>query len=877
MQLDAQIAGLIAEVDATGSVDNAAFRAALDRAREAMEDAFDRGADGATLVYARARIVDAVLRRLWQLRLGDDAERLCLIAVGGYGRGELHPGSDVDISVLTPETAFNETALSQFLTGLWDIGLDIGSSVRRVSESREQAANDITVMTNLLESRSLCGDIRLFQALGDALQSDDLWPSEAFFRAKFEEQQERRSKFFDSAGRLEPNVKESPGGLRDLQTIRWIAVRHFGGEALDELVLHRLLTAEEVASLRQWREFLWRVRFALHRLARRGDDRLLFDHQRSLAAAFNGDGASDNAAVEAFMQNYFRVVTHVTRLNEMLLQLFREEFIDPQAGQIVVLDKRFQVQNGYIEARSDDVFERYPPALLDIFNISARHPDIKGIRAGTIRLIQQHLHLIDAGFRDELQARRIFIDLFRQPHGLTHQLARMNRLGVLAAYLPNFERIVGLMQFDLFHIYTVDQHTLMVVRNLRQFAVPEHAETHPLCTEVFKLIPRPHVLYVMGLFHDIAKGRGGAHEVLGAEDTRVFCQHHGMTEEDTALAVWGVRNHLLLSLVAQRRDIHDPTVIHDFAVEVGSLNRLNHLYLLTVADICGTDPALWTDWKNKLITQLYLSTRDVLEQGLAEVPDSEQIAESRQQEVIELSSQRTDHADSATLDHMRALLGDDYFLRFTADEIAWHMRTLGRESDTRIEHIYVRTVAETTEIAVYTADHDMLFANLTGLLCQLGLNILDARVMTAASGYAFDVFNVVNPSGDALDALDTQRLLDTLPRHAEPLDPMQPSIATRRLRVFSLKPTVTYGTERSRTMTSVLITARDHPGLLYQIARSFKEHGVVIHAAKIATFGEKAEDVFYVTDQQGAPLTDANHLDKLRDTLVHTLSTELAL
>lgn len=872
---ESALSAIVEEIGATDSVDKTALRTQLKRASAALEQAFDEGADGATLVYERARVVDAVLRQLWALQLGSDANRLCLIAVGGYGRGELHPGSDVDISVLVPEDSFNESVLCRFLTGLWDIGLEIGSSVRSLAESRQQAASDITVMTNLLESRPLCGATALFLALGRTLQSPDLWPSEIFFRAKFEEQQERRSRFFDSAGRLEPNVKESPGGLRDLQTIRWIAVRHFGGEALDELVLHRLLTVDEVSLLRECREFLWRVRFALHRLTKRGEDRLMFDHQRALAAAFNADGGSDNAAVERFMQHYFRVVTQVTRLNEMLLQLFREEFIDPQAGSIKIIDKRFQVQNDYIEARSDDVFTRYPPALLEIFTISAKLPDIKGIRAGTIRLIQQSLHLIDDSFRNELQARNTFIDLFKQPHGLTHQLARMNRFGVLAAYLPNFERIVGLMQFDMFHIYTVDQHTLMVVRNLRRFAVPEHAKTHPLCTEVFKEIPRPHVLYIMGLFHDIAKGRGGNHEALGARDTLAFCQHHGLPKGDTELAVWGVRHHLLLSLVAQRRDIHDPKIIHDFASEVGSLNKLNHLYLLTVADISGTDPDLWTDWKNKLITQLYLSTRDVLEQGLPEAPGSDEMVELRLREVMEIDTIYPD-VDSEKLLQLGALLGEEYFLRFTADEIAWHMQTLGRERDTSREHIYIRHVSESTEIAVYTEDHGMLFANLTGLISQLGLSILDARVMTTSSGYAFDVFNVVDRTGEVLGDDAARRIMDVLPAHREPIEPLQSTYATRKLRAFSLKPTVSFDTEKSRNTTSVLITATDHPGLLYEIARSFKQHDLIIHAAKIATFGEKAEDVFYITDADGRALSKSADITALRATLIHNLTTELA-
>ena len=876
-ELDSKLQDLIADVCACEAVDTARWRDALDTLRLTLENAFDYGADGATLVYARARLVDAILIRLWHLHLGTYADQLSLIAVGGYGRGELHPGSDVDICVLVPDGTFDENALSRYLTSLWDIGLDIGSSVRSLADSHTQAAADITVMTNLLESRQLAGDTQLFYELGEMLQSPDLWPSEPFFRAKFEEQQERRSKYFDSAGRLEPNVKESPGGLRDLQTIRWIAVRHFGGEALDELVFHRLLTAEEVNSLRECREFLWRVRFALHRLTGRGDDRLLFDHQRHLATAFNASGESENVAVEQFMQQYYRVVTQVTRLNEMLLQMFREEFINAQAGTVEIIDTRFQIQNGYIEARDDDVFTRYPPALLEIFTIGARHANIKGIRAGTVRLIQENLHIIDESFRSELQARHAFIDLFRQPHGLTHQLDRMNRLGVLAAYLPNFERIVGLMQFDMFHIYTVDQHTLMVVRNLRQFAVTEHAHTHPLCSEVFNEIPKPYVLYLMGLFHDIAKGRGGAHEELGAVDTQEFCEQHGLPPDDTELAVWGVRNHLLMSLVAQRRDIHDPEVVHDFAAEIGDLNRLNHLFLLTVADICGTDPSLWTDWKNKLITQLYRATRNALECGLTAAPDTQEVVATRHQEALAFAQRTAGTDESIRLERLKALLGEDYFLRFTPDEIAWHAKILGRDGAGSEEQIFIRHIKESTEIAVYTADHSMLFANLTGLLCRENLDVLDARVLTTDSGFAFDVFHVVDQSGQSLDEATAELVRQSLTHHRKPIESVAPNLATRKLRAFSLKPTVTFDTEGSRQTTSVLITATDHPGLLYQIGRSFVQHNLILHDAKVATFGEKAEDVFYITDHEGEPISDQGTLDALRETIIHNLSNELRL
>lgn len=851
-------------------------RLRLEQCDTHLQERFELGASGGELVVHRAEIADALVQRIWRACI-PEAERglAALVAVGGYGRGELHPHSDIDITVILPDSGERvaDDSLQAFITALWDLGLDIGSSVRTLAQTVQAAQDDLTVMTNLLETRFLCGDAALCEAADRAINSEQCWPSHSFFRGKFEEQRCRRQRYHDSAYRLEPNVKESPGGLRDLQTIGWVVHRHFGEAQLSELSDNEFLTAEEVQTLRESRDFLWRVRFWLHRKARRAEDRLLFEYQRQLAQDFGYRGADDNEAVEQFMQQYYRVVTEMVRLNEMLLQLFRERIVElNEPAHVESLNDRFEIINDYIAAKHNDVFARYPPALIEIFLLGCQHADIKGIRASTVRLIRQHLYLIDDKFRQDIIVRQLFIDIFRQPHGLTHQLSRMNRFGVLAAYLPNFQSIVGRMQFDLFHIYTVDEHTLMVVRNLRQFAVAEHAETHPHCTEVMREIEHPYVLHVMGLLHDIAKGRGGDHCILGAEDTREFAEQHGMRKSHADLAEWGVRQHLLMSTVAQRRDIYDPEVIRDFATECKSVRRLNYLYLLTVADICGTDPALWSDWKENLLTTLYRHTRAMIERGLDEAAATraEWIEQRKQDAAKHLEYSSLDQAD---IDRFWDSMGEEYFLRYNADEIAWHTLELAREQDTGKARTLLRSNSNgSTEVVIYTRDHPMLFANITGRLSLLGMNVVDARIVTTPAGFALDSFTLLDDNGEALaDAGRIEQLLAQLKLHRESAD-LAHCKPPRRMRSFNLTPEVEFNTEDAGELTSVLVTAADSPGLLSVIAGSFNECGVTLHAAKISTFGEKAEDVFYISDADGEAIDDAATLKKLHQTLIENLS-----
>ena len=838
--------------------------AAVDRALDA---ALNAGAPAHTVVPARAAAVDALLDHAWRRHFPADVGDVALVAVGGYGRGELHPYSDVDLLILLAEGAESRHrgAIEAFVTLLWDIGLEIGQAVRTVAQCVEAAADDITTATNLLESRLLAGAPALFEAMVAATGPERLWPADSFFNAKFAEQKARHRKFDHTAYRLEPNIKEGPGGLRDIQMVGWVAKRHFGAQTLAELVDHGFLTDDEYARLAQGQDLLWRIRWHLHRLNGRREDRLLFDHQRELAAAFGETASDPNRAVEAFMQRYYRAVMTLQRLNGMLLQFFREAILEPTEQQPVRrLNDRFRIRGETLEIAAPDVFRRQPRALIEMYLLLARHPEVRGVRAETLRRLCDDLGGIDASVRSDPEARRMFMELLRQPRRVASQLFRMNRYGVLGAYLPAFERIVGRMQYDLFHTYTVDEHTLRVIRNLRDFRVPpadgSQHDTLPLCVELMGDLQEPELLYVAALFHDIAKGRGGDHSELGAIDAAAFCRDHGLSSVQSGLVCWLVRHHLLMSMTAQRSDLSDPAVIHEFARSVSSMSHLNHLYLLTVADIRATNPTLWNSWKDNLLRELYHKTVQALWRGLDNPIDKdERIAEVQDAARRNLAAWAL---DDGRIDGLWSELGEAYFLRHNADEIAWHTRGLLEHEGGNAALILLRreTQRGSTELFISGPGHRNRFALVTTVLDRLGLSIVDARVLTSHTGRALDTYLILEASGEPI--ADDYRIRDIRagleaaladPEHL----PAQPSRHTpRRMRHFDIPLKVEAEDRPEHGMTAVEITAGDQPGLLSKIARAFLESGVRVHSARVATVGERVHDVFFATDEQHRPLPD---------------------
>lgn len=854
----------------------ASYRAALDNTRSTIDQLFRRGAPAPELVARQSQVADALLIHLWHHLLPESMqESVALIAVGGYGRAELHPYSDIDILILLADgyTAADEP-ISRFVTSLWDLGLDVGHSVRDIRECIEEASGDVTVITNLLESRLLCGAAANFEHLKSQISPQNIWSSAEFFVAKQEEQRLRHLKFHGSAFRLEPNLKESPGGLRDIQIISWLVIRYYGHDNFSALVDDGYLTSEELDELIQGRDYLWTVRYLLHQKSGRKEDRILFDYQRDLAADLGYGQTEGNEAVEQFMQKYFRTVTRIERLNEMLLQLLEKAFTQTRE-EITPINKRFNKVNDYLEVAHDRVFTEYPPALLEIFQVFADNEDVTRLGARTLRLLRSHLHLIDNRFRSEFISRNLFLQLFREPNKITRKLRMMNRYGVLAKYLPIFEKIVGRMQYDLFHIYTVDEHTLMVIRNLRRFAIPYHNSEFPHCSAIMQDLEKPELLYLAGLFHDIAKGRGGDHSILGAEDAHYFCSQHGLTEEDTRLVVWTVRHHLDMSTTAQRKDISDPEVIVEFARFVGSIRYLNFLYLLTVADIRGTNPELWNSWKENLLRQLYNSTEAALTRGLDNpIGKGEAIEEKKASARLTLKQKNMTDTE---IDRIWADCQDNYFLQYTEDEVCWHTVNIALSgSEEPLILLRRETERGSTEIFIHVQDYDQIFSDIVSALDQLRLTIVSAQILTSESGRTLDTFFVLDRDGESIqDHSRVEHIYRTLihsithrPDCAEPHTIASP----RRLKHFDFTPIIRFDNQQSDEYTSLFIKAIDRPGLLSSIGYAFAVKRIRVLSANIATLGETAEDVFFIQQHDGSKLEDPQLLGDFKQLLLECVS-----
>lgn len=860
----------------------ATFKETLAWGRERLNGLFSEGAPADVLVRARAQLIDEVLREVWERHVGA-VQGMALVAVGGYGRGELLPYSDIDLLVLHTPEAFAEhrTRLEPFFTFLWDIGLEVGSSVRTVAECAAIAAEDLTVITNLLESRLLTGDASLHEALLLATAPDKLWSVADFFSAKLDEQRRRHAKYDDTGYKLEPNVKESPGGLRDIHTIAWVAKRHFGAASLTELRDKGFLSKQECDELFAGQDFLWRVRFALHMLTGRHEDRLLFDHQVRVASLFgyidapNESGRQDNRAVEQFMQLYYRTIKSLSCLNDMLLQLFEEAILAVGAsGPLNVLNARFQIRGKVIEARDDAVFITQPWALIEIFTLMQEHPEVTSIQAQTLRLIRRDLRLLDDSVRADLRTKSLFVELFRSGNGLTHGLRRMNRYGVLGRYLPAFGRIVGHMQYDLFHTLTVDEHILYVLRNARRMAMPRFVEELPFPSEVFKRIAKPELLYLAAFFHDLAKGRGGDHSELGGADAVEFCLGHGFSHADAELVAWLVRHHLVMSLTAQKQDVQDPQVVTTFSTMMGSRERLDYLYLLTVADIRGTNPKLWNSWRDSLLKELYKATARALEKGPESLFTLEQRADLNRSCALEKAV--TAGIDGVAAKQAWGRIETEYFLRHTPSELAWHLPEILAQPDAPQPLVLVKNFEDRgTSVFIYCRDRDHLFGLTTGVLASLGLNILDARLHTTADGFVLDSYVVLEADGTAITS--PHRVQEIIERLARVIaDPAMTVVdvnrrMSTRLRHFNTPTTVHISQDAARGRTMLELVAADQPGLLSMIGRVFHKRGILLDSAKIATIGERAEDVFYLTDRAHQALTDEARLDELREVLIRTL------
>ena len=857
------------------------FRDAIRATDTSLNNRFEQGEDIETLVHERAAFIDRILLHAWQRFSWD--KNISLLAVGGYGRGELHPHSDIDLLILSKRKNHKpyKTSIEGFLTFLWDIQLHIGHSVRSLSHCVEEAKADITVATNIMESRTLAGNVELRLKMEEQTGPNNIWPADTFFRAKYDEQNERHEKHGNTEYNLEPNIKEAPGGLRDIQTIGWVAKRYFHKRSLAELANTHFLAAEEYELLRKGQAFLWRVRYGLHLIAGRPEERLLFDSQRKLAQMFGYEDTKERLAVEQFMQRYYRVVLAMREQNDMLLH-YMDEVINKshKKNTLRTINARFQIRDDYIEVVDDNVFVNHPSALLEIFVLLGEDSSIQGVRSTTIRQIRQHRHQIDEAFRNDPVNRELFMRLFRCSGRLTTQLQRMVRYGILGKYLPEFERIIGLMQHDLFHIYPVDAHTIQLIRNIRRLGNAEEVEKFPVASHVLKNLPKPELLLIAGLYHDIAKGRGGDHSKLGAVDATDFAQRHGFSEQETELVSWLVESHLLMSSISQREDISDPDVIHKFALIVGDQIHLDHLLTLTIADMNATNPTLWNNWKGSLIRQLYFQTRDALRRGLENPINKQKWIENTRNETQALLEKEGISREQSTA--LWSDMDSELFLRESASVITRGVKAVLSAEDPSLPVILIEDAGmeddSVTRIFIHTKNLTNAFPVTAAALDTLRLDILDARLYTGNENHTYDIFYVLDDQGqpfanrrDKAEKVERKLKEALIANDSSNLEVKRRT--PRQLKQLTIGTSAKIDHSHDSRTTYLEVVTPDRPGLLAQLSQIFMRFNLHLHSAKIATLGERVEDVFYLTDENDQAIRDLDLCREIEQTICRELNT----
>ncbi|HEY1148636.1 MAG TPA: [protein-PII] uridylyltransferase [Pseudoduganella sp.] len=813
--------------------------------------------------------VDDVLIAAWEN--ADLPRQSSLVAVGGYGRGELFPYSDVDVLILLHQAPDQPTRarLEEFVQLLWDLGLDVGHSIRTVEECMAESKADITVQTSLLEARLITGNKVLFGQLEEAY--DKAMDPRAFFEAKTIEMRQRHAKYEDTAFSLEPNVKESPGGLRDLHVILWLAKAAGLANSWRTLAVRGLITQTEARQLMEKERAFKDIRVRLHLVAGRREDRLVFDVQTAVAETLGlkatGSGVHMRRASEYLMQRYYWAAKTVVQLNTILLQNIEGQLF-PHDEEPVPINARFCEVNGFIDMNADDIFIRTPSAIMEIFVLLCERPALKGMTARTMRALWHERFKIDAAFRADPVNKAYFLRILQAPQGIIHNMRRMNELSILGRYLPSFRKIVGQMQHDLFHVYTVDQHIMMVLRNMRRFTMTEHAHEYPFCSQLMANYPQHWLLYVAALFHDIAKGRGGDHSKLGVGDVMQFCQEHGMSAEETELVAFLVEHHLTMSQVAQKQDLSDPDVIKAFAATVRDERHLTGLYLLTVADIRGTSPKVWNAWKAKLLEDLYKMTLRVLG---GEPHSADRELKNRQQEA--LATLRLYGLPPDAHEALWKQLDMAYFLRHDASDIAWQTRALWDRlnSEQPVVKCRLAPIGEGLQIAVYIKDQPDLFARICSYFDRKNFSILDAKIHTTKHGYALDTFLVTEQSfaksyRDIISLIEHE-LCELLQSQA-PLQAPTKGRLSRLSRTFPMQPIVDLRPDEKGQYYLLSVAANDRTGLLYSIATVLTKYKINLHTAKIMTLGERVEDVFII---DGAPLANARVQLQLETELLEAL------
>lgn len=820
--------------------------------------------------------MDRLIFHAWSLFDWD--KNIALLAVGGYGRLEMFPHSDIDLLILTRKdnhSSYRES-IQKFTTLLWDLQLKIGHSVRTPKQCAHLAKTDITVVTNLMESRTIVGDDQLRIEMDRLIEPDKIWPAEKFYQAKLQEQKNRHARHGISEYDMEPNAKESPGALRDIQTLSWIATRLYGVSSIEALAGRGIYTEEEYVSLSAAQRFLSKVRFGLHMLTGKPIDQLQFAYQRQLAEMFGYHDTPQRMAVEVFMQDYYRTVGTIREIGDVLMQVLLENLSDAPPQTVNIVNERFQIRGGFLEASRAAVFKETPSALLEIFVILSGDKKILGVHASTIRLLREYGSLIDDDFRRQDRNKKLFIELLQSPDNLSVPLQMMARYGILGRYLPEFGAIRGLPQHDLFHIYPVDVHTLNVVRNIRHFGLPEASEHSPISAYIYSTLRKPELLVIAGLFHDIAKGRGGDHSELGSKDVQNFAERHGYKPREVRLMMWLVENHLLMSRISQREDISDPNVIRRFARHVGEENKLNLLYALTVADITATNPTLWNNWRASLMRSLYMETRKALRLGIENSADRKELIADTLDSALAILKSKGISEDVAKA--IWAESSDEYFLKESPEDIAWHTELASHHEDPADPIVIIRPYIanrreRATMILVRIKRSPSVFAAVATAIDQAGLNIQDARIYdngetTLSSFYILDEASL--PLGKDSGRID--RLEKTIREELEIIDNYHEVIGARTKRSLRQFPVPTRATlSEDRKYTQLEVITADRPGLLAVIGQIFVELDISLHSARITTLGERVEDIFIISRADGEPISDPRLRTQLTQTICETI------
>ncbi len=855
------------------------LREKLNQFSEYQKHAFLNGGNVTELVFERSEFMDGILQRMWQYFGFDQYSDACLVAVGGYGRAELHPLSDIDILILTRNAANPAMCekVSQFITLLWDLRLEVGHAVRTIKECAQVGRDDLTVATNLQESRLICGSETSFSELKAQVDSDSFWPSAEFYKAKLNEQRERHGRYHDTAYNLEPDLKSSPGGLRDIHTLSWIARRHFGATSLLEMSRFGFLTDAEYRELVECQDYLWRVRFALHIELKRYDNRLAFGHQAKVAEHLGFTGEK-NQPVERMMKEFYRTLRRISELNKMLIKLFDQAILNrgvlPDAE---ILSDDFQRRSELIEARKPALFQARPETILDMFIHIANDSSITGVAPATMRQLRTARRRLNRFLNSIPEAREKFMQLMRHPNVLTKALPLMHNLGVLASYLPQWSQIVGQMQFDLFHVYTVDEHSARLLKHIHGYSFAKNHEKHPICCELFPRMQKKELLILAAIFHDIGKGRGGDHSEIGAIEAYEFGIEHGLSKPEAKLISWLVKNHLLMSVTAQKRDIHDPEVITEFAKQVRDEEYLEYLICLTVADINATNPELWNSWKRTLLSELYYSTQRALRRGLENPVD----VRDRIRHTQQLASAKLRKLDFTPreIELLWSRFKADYFLRHTPDQIRWHSQsilTLPENNDQPLVLVSKKSSRGGTEIFVYAQDEPALFASVVAELDRRNLSVHDAQIMTSKDGYVLDTFVVLDRDGNPVDSERQMVIANAVTKALtdNKVQRLKPRRTPRNLKHFKVKTRVEFLPTKTNKHSLIEFQALDTPGLLAMVSSVFADLDMHLHAAKITTIGERAEDLFILSSPSGSKLSE-EEMQTLKSHLVDAVAERI--